>query len=268
MRKLFAGLATVVALAACQESISTPGDCPTLCPGEQIIVRDTIIVATAGGDSTFFGYFPRSSNSVLLVSAGLAAGELRSFMVFPKQRRDSIQVDGTARALVVDTISISFTLQARDSTAKGLTVFLHRLPITIDTAISFDALQRLIAAAPAFDSIAVPDTLKAGKLEALYVGGRLPPLTLPSMPCCLKFIMAGKSSFGAETLMPIFAKECPASSNISDACSNAFDGMQPTLRQVPPSVAFFSTTATFMPSCAARTAQTYPPGPVPITTRS
>ena len=36
----------------------------------------------------------------------------------------------------------------------------------------------------------------------------------------------------------------------------AFDGMQPTLRQVPPSVGFFSTTATFMPSCAARMAQT------------
>jgi len=51
-------------------------------------------------------------------------------------------------------------------------------------------------------------------------------------------------------------------------CSSDFDGMQPTLRQVPPSVASFSTTATFMPSCAARTAQTYPPGPVPMTTRS
>ena len=89
MRKLFAGLATVVAVAACQENISTPGDCPTLCPGEQIIVRDTMIFATVGGDSAFFGYFPRSSNSVMLVSSGLAAGELRSFVVFPKQRRDS-----------------------------------------------------------------------------------------------------------------------------------------------------------------------------------
>ena len=34
------------------------------------------------------------------------------------------------------------------------------------------------------------------------------PLTLPSMPCCLKFIIEGRSSFGAETLTPIFAKEC------------------------------------------------------------
>src|SRR6202000_2624224 len=74
------------------------------------------------------------------------------------------------------------------------------------------------------------------------------PLTLPSMPCCLKFIIAGRSSFGAETLTPILAKECVASSNISEACSSAFDGMQPTLRQVPPSGGVLSTTATFMPS--------------------
>ena len=36
--------------------------------------------------------------------------------------------------------------------------------------------------------------------------------------------------------MPILAKECPASSNNSEACSSAFDGMQPMLRQVPPKV--------------------------------
>ena len=41
-----------------------------------------------------------------------------------------------------------------------------------------------------------------------------------------------------------------------EACSSALDGMQPTLRQVPPKVASFSTTATFRPSCAARIAQT------------
>ncbi len=173
MRKLFAGLATVIAVAACQENITTPGDCPTLCPGEQIIVRDTTILAIAGSDSAFFGYFPRASNTVLLVSSGLAAGELRSFLVFPKQRRDSIQVDGTQRALIVDTISISFSLQARDSTAKNLMLFLHRVPITVDTAITFDSLQVLIAGAPAFDSIAVADTVKLGKIEALFVGPRL-----------------------------------------------------------------------------------------------
>jgi hypothetical protein len=49
--------------------------------------------------------------------------------------------------------------------------------------------------------------------------------------------------------------------------SSALDGMHPTLRQTPPQY-FFSTTATFLPSWAARIAATYPPGPAPRTTTS
>ena len=51
--------------------------------------------------------------------------------------------------------------------------------------------------------------------------------------------------------------------------SSAFEGMQPTFRQVPPSVPRFSTQAVFRPSCGAQIAmRTYPPGPPPITIRS
>ena len=42
---------------------------------------------------------------------------------------------------------------------------------------------------------------------------------------------------------------------ISALRSRAFDGMQPTLRHTPPQY-FFSTTATDLPSCAARMAAT------------
>jgi hypothetical protein len=57
-------------------------------------------------------------------------------------------------------------------------------------------------------------------------------------------------------LIPISAKPFAASAYASLACSSALEGMQPTFRQVPPWVARFSTTATFMPSWAARMAQT------------
>src|SRR3974377_210442 len=77
--------------------------------------------------------------------------------------------------------------------------------------------------------------------------------------------MALRSSFGAPTPIPILAKQCPPSSNSSEACSSALDGMQPTFRHVPPNVARLSTTAVLRPSCAARMAHTYPPGPVPMT---
>jgi hypothetical protein len=45
--------------------------------------------------------------------------------------------------------------------------------------------------------------------------------------------------------------------------------MQPRSRQVPPQpMGSRSTTAVFRPICDARMAPTYPPGPLPITTRS
>src|SRR5262245_13439616 len=44
--------------------------------------------------------------------------------------------------------------------------------------------------------------------------------------------------------------------------------MQPTLRHVPPNAGRLSMHATDIPSCAARKAATYPPGPPPITIKS
>ena len=82
------------------------------------------------------------------------------------------------------------------------------------------------------------------------------PSTLAFTVSSLCFIIAARFSFGVPTSMPKAAKPWPASSNSSEACSSAFEGMQPILRQVPPKVFHFSTTATLRPSCAARMAQT------------
>src|SRR6476661_7142541 len=56
-------------------------------------------------------------------------------------------------------------------------------------------------------------------------------------------------------------------SNTCADLSRALVGMQPQLRQMPPSDSR-SITATFSPSCEARMAATYPPGPLPTTTKS
>ena len=52
------------------------------------------------------------------------------------------------------------------------------------------------------------------------------------------------------------AKLVSASCSMWLACKSALDGMQPMLRQVPPSVSRPSTQAVFNPSWAARIAQT------------
>src|ERR1019366_6584584 len=57
-------------------------------------------------------------------------------------------------------------------------------------------------------------------------------------------------------------------SKISAWCSSTFVGMQPTCRHVPPRNPSFSTTSVFNPHCDARMAVLYPPGPLPMMTRS
>ena len=82
------------------------------------------------------------------------------------------------------------------------------------------------------------------------------PFTLAVTTSALRACMRARSSFTLSTSTPWSFSACVAWWNSSDDCSSALEGMQPMLRQVPPSVARFSTQATFMPSCAARMAQT------------
>ena len=87
---------------------------------------------------------------------------------------------------------------------------------------------------------------------------------MPSLFCLttvsLRLSIWPRFSFRPATSMPCSAKLWPACSKCSDDCSSAFDGMQPTLVQVPPGAApplafdHSSTQATEKPSCAARMA--------------
>src|SRR5690349_21600088 len=67
--------------------------------------------------------------------------------------------------------------------------------------------------------------------------------------------------------MPNLSFSCWRMCDSSALRSSALDGMHPTLRQTPPQY-LDSTTAALRPSCEARIAATYPPGPAPRTTTS
>ena len=94
------------------------------------------------------------------------------------------------------------------------------------------------------------------------------PLARLATTSSLRAIMVARSRATPSTLTPWTARSWPASSYLWLDSSRAFDGMQPTRRQVPPSFDSFSTTAAESPAWAARIAATYPPGPPPITIAS
>mmetsp|Transcript_960 Transcript_960/g.3099 ORF Transcript_960/g.3099 Transcript_960/m.3099 type:complete len:330 (-) Transcript_960:153-1142(-) len=83
------------------------------------------------------------------------------------------------------------------------------------------------------------------------------PLVRPPTAFSLDFIISATFTFTAPSIsMPCFLKFFWASWYRCVVCSSALDGMQPTLRHVPPRVPRPSTHATLMPSWAALIAAT------------
>ena len=180
-----AGVAGLIGvMTACQEKLTSPADCPALCPGGSVQVFDTVVPALALRDSSFpahkdsaNGYVARGQGAALLVSNGFEASEDRAiYRLAP--RGDSIAVRDTLRPYAVDSALLSLTLVARDTLVDGLKVYLYRLPSTVDSTVTFADVESQLVEANLIDSIAVPDTLNSGAIRTTLRGADLDRLGL------------------------------------------------------------------------------------------
>ncbi|MPM61935.1 hypothetical protein SDC9_108799 [bioreactor metagenome] len=92
-----------------------------------------------------------------------------------------------------------------------------------------------------------------------------PPVSFLTIPFFLS-ITFSMSTNASDTLIPN-SSLCFILSNTSEDLTNAFVGIHPTFKQVPPTSSF-SIITVFKPCFAAYMAATYPPGPAPITVKS
>jgi hypothetical protein len=181
-----AGVAGLIGvMTACQERLTSPADCPALCPGGSVQVFDTVAPAVALRDSSFpahkdsaNGYVARGQGAALLVSNGFAGSEDRAVYRFGT-RGDSIAVRDTFRAYAVDSVLLNLTLVARDTLVDGLKVYLYRLPSTVDSTVTFADVESQLVEANLIDSITVPDTLNSGAIHTTLRGADVDRLRLP-----------------------------------------------------------------------------------------
>jgi hypothetical protein len=159
-------------LGACQERLTSPGDCPALCPGGSPQVVDEILSAIPGSDSSFVGYVKPQAAPALLVSNGLEGFEERAVMRFPP-RSDSVSVRDTSRSYVVDSVAFGFTVLARDSMATGLQLLLYRLPPFIDSTTTYAQLDPAFVPENLVLTVPIPDSVKTGVLRAVVQGSDL-----------------------------------------------------------------------------------------------
>ncbi len=173
------GLLAVVTLAACQEKLTAPADCPALCPGGQPQVFDEVFTALSGADSSFVGYVQPHEATSLLVSNRLQGFEERGLVRFAP-RTATVTVRDTARTYTIDSVALSLTVAARDTNLTGLKLLLYRLPPSFDSTTTFAAVAPGFVPESLIASIDAPDTLNAGTVRAVFQGVDLRRVEIPA----------------------------------------------------------------------------------------
>jgi hypothetical protein len=159
---LLAAFGIGLAVAGCQEQLTAPGSCPATCPGGTPVVHDTILDAIVGGDSTYLGYVVRGATTGgFRVSNGFH-GITDYGVVRFIARADSVSVRDTLRSYTIDSVALSVTLLARDTTASGMLLELHRVPAGTDTSSTYGDVSPLIIAGTLLDSATIADSVRAG----------------------------------------------------------------------------------------------------------
>jgi hypothetical protein len=170
-------LAALLLLAGCQERLTSPGDCPALCPGGQAQVFDEVISPTTGADSSFTGYVKPPAAQALLVSNGLRGFEERAVLRFPS-RPDSLAVRDTLRAYAIDSVTFAFNVLARDTNTTGLQLLVYRLPPFIDSTTTYTQLDPSFVPENLVTAVPIADTLNTGGVRAVLLGTDLARVAL------------------------------------------------------------------------------------------
>lgn len=174
----FAGIAAV----ACQEHLTAPAECPQACPGGRPVIRDTLLRALPSEDTSFGGYIiPGSGGGGVLVSDSLGLLDDRAYMRF-LAFSDSVPLAADSNrnhAYSVDSVAISISVLAHDTTVHGMYLFVYRIPATTDSGQTFGAVDSLLIPANLLDSVAVSDTLRSQTIQLVYADSTLPRLQVP-----------------------------------------------------------------------------------------
>lgn len=156
----------MLSVAACQERLAAPADCPALCPGGYEI-RDTVLDPLPAQDSSYEGYVLAGQGSSLRVSYQFPAGEDRVVYRFVARPDSFVVTNDSVVPYTLDSVALTVTVAYRDTAVKNLRLFLYRLPATLDSAFTFADAEAAFQPANIIDSLLVDDTLVTQSLVTI-----------------------------------------------------------------------------------------------------
>ncbi len=163
-RRRLALVGAVLLAAACVERLTAPGHCPDFCPSGQITVVDTLLTTSINRDSAYRGYVVSYQSPVMLAAFlpdttdTLDGRPIFRFNGYgprlPISSVDTGQIRGA------DSARLQLYIVRRDTATHNLRLQFYRLPTTIDTTTTFDAVAAAFNNAPVRPPVYV-DTLLA-----------------------------------------------------------------------------------------------------------
>jgi len=177
VRWSFGVIVAATILCACQEKLTSPADCPALCPGGTPQVFDTVLTAVAGADSTYTGYVQAHQAAAMPVTNGLEGFEQRGLVRF-LARGDSVTLRDTLRGYTIDSVSLSFTLVTRDTTTTGLELLLYRVGPRFDSTTTYTDVAPAFVPESLVAVVPIADTVNSGILRTVLQGADLSKVQL------------------------------------------------------------------------------------------
>lgn len=106
----------VAALGACTEDLQTGGTCPLLCPGQDLVIRDTVLEGTVVLDTNLLGFPFQGSEDPLVLAAWTDTLDIRVVARFDSLTRQFQQVNGDAPTEItkLDSAYVTLFLQASE----------------------------------------------------------------------------------------------------------------------------------------------------------
>ena len=158
-----------IAVASCQEDLTAPGDCPGLCPSDNLVVADTVLDAVL--DSTYTGFVQPGEGVSILAANGGAGEQLIGIARFAR-RGDSITVRDTAFPFLVDSVILGVTLERRDPAVTGLALEVFQLPasVAVDTATTYAEVEAALTPDRLIRTVPIADDFTSGALRIVLAG--------------------------------------------------------------------------------------------------
>jgi hypothetical protein len=226
-------LAAAVAAGCSSEQITTPGNCPALCPSSRVQLADTLLAAPDTADTSARGFVTIRDAAFLLLSSldSLKSVALIRFTAMPtKWALRAGDTTSIVAAMPPDSILLGLHVTQRDTSVKKLSLVLYRLPAQFDTTMSYAQAQQRFADSLVVDTAAIPDSLISAAVSFRM------PIAFVAPPADSNVISLGVKVIGPPTALGLASSNPSLSYFVHGTSPN--DTLKRTLT-VEPSFAIF-----------------------------